>query len=571
MSSPEAHESVNTTTGDQVDLEKANAGEVSHDGNAIKPDQGKPDAAKLQQSNLQTILILAAAFLGMFLVAVDRTIISTAIPRITDDFHSLSDVSWYGSVYLLTCCAFQLLFGKFYTFYPVRWVLLGTLLIFEVGSAICGAAPNSIAFILGRAVCGVGAAGIFAGTIVCVVHAVPLQKRPKVQGLMGAIMGFATVIGPLIGGGFTSNVSWRWCFYINLPFGGVAMAAIFFFLKLPDQETYKLPWAQKLSQLDAPGTAVLVPGIVCLLLALQWGRQIYAWNNGRVIVLLTVAGVLIVAFIFVQALLPKTATLPPRILKQRSVAASLWSTICIGSSQYIFIYYLPFWFQSIKGVVAVQSGIRLLPTMIAFVLASISGGFLNQKIGWYTPLGIFGASLMAVGAGLLTILQVDTAAGKWIGYQVLYGFGMGLCFQTPNLATQTSLPKRDVPMGMALMFFGQLLGAAVFVSAGQNVLDNQLLQRLAGIPGFDRSLVTAGGATTLVGAVRAEYLGQVLTAYNESLRKVFQIGLILSCLAVLGVSSMEWKNILKKPEAPPAANDGAANAPAEKTEATEKK
>ena len=213
------------------------------------------------------------------------------------------------------------------------------------------------------------------------------------------------------------------------------------------------------------------------------------------------------------------------------------------------MYYIPIWFQSVKGVSAVESGIRLVPLMLGQVIASIFGGFLNQKIGYYTPLGIAGSCMMSIGAGLLMTLQVDTGAGKWIGYQVLYGFGMGLCFQTPNLATQTALPKFDVPMGMALMFFGQLLGAAVFVSVGQNVLDNQLFQRLSGIPGFNRSLVTSGGATSLLDSVPPHFRGAVLTAYNESLRKVFLVGVILSCFAVLGTASMEWKSVLKKPEA----------------------
>lgn len=155
---------------------------------------------------------------------------------------------------------------------------------------------------------------------------------------------------------------------------------------------------------------------------------------------------------------------------------------------------------------------------------------------------------MAVGAGLITTFTVNISVGKWIGYQILFGFGQGLCFQTPNLATQTVLPKRDVPAGIALMFFGQLLGAAVFVSVGQNVLDNKLIQRLSGLPGFSKSLITSGGATSLIDNVPASLRGTVLAAYNESLRKVFEIGLILSCFAVLGISLMEWKNILKQKE-----------------------
>lgn len=166
---------------------------------------------------------------------------------------------------------------------------------------------------------------------------------------------------------------------------------------------------------------------------------------------------------------------------------------------------------------------------------------------------------MSVGAGLLTTFQVDTGEGKWIGYQILYGIGLGLCFQTPNLAAQTVLPKKDVPIGLALMLFGQLLGAAVFVSVGENVLGNQLVQRLSGVPGFDPSLITSGGATSLLSALPASEHDTVLTAYNEALRKVFQVGLIISSLAVLGAVALEWKSILKnKPKANVGAETGGA-------------
>ena len=156
---------------------------------------------------------------------------------------------------------------------------------------------------------------------------------------------------------------------------------------------------------------------------------------------------------------------------------------------------------------------------------------------------------MSVGAGLLTTLQVNTSEGKWIGYQVLFGLGMGLCFQQPNLAAQAVLPKKDVPIGSSLIFFTQLIGAAVFVSVGENVLDNQLVRRLSEIPGFHPSYVTSGGATSLLDSLPASYRAMVLASYNESLRTVFQIGLVLSCLNVIGAASLEWKSVLKKPEA----------------------
>lgn len=155
---------------------------------------------------------------------------------------------------------------------------------------------------------------------------------------------------------------------------------------------------------------------------------------------------------------------------------------------------------------------------------------------------------MSIGSGLIYTWQVTTGEGKWIGYQVLYGFGMGLCFQTPNLATQTCLPKKDVPVGIALMFFGQLLGAAVFVSVGQNVLSSQLAARLSNVPGFNQSLITSGGITSLIDALPSDFRETVLVAYNKSLKRVFLVGVILSCLATLGFFVMEWKSILKKPE-----------------------
>ncbi|MCJ1292087.1 hypothetical protein MMC34_003637 [Xylographa carneopallida] len=213
------------------------------------------------------------------------------------------------------------------------------------------------------------------------------------------------------------------------------------------------------------------------------------------------------------------------------------------------VYFLPVWFQSIRGVSAVGSGIRLLPTMLSMVVGTILGGITIQKIGYYTPFAIAGSYIMAIGAGLLTTLQVDTGMGKWIGYQVLFGFGLGLCFQAPNLAAQAVLPLEDVPVGSALMFFGQLLGAAVFISVEENVLDNQLAQRLSGLPGFDPSLITSSGATSLINSLPTNVREAVLSAYNEALRKVFQIGLIISCLAILGSVLLEWKSVLKKPEA----------------------
>lgn len=180
------------------------------------------------------------------------------------------------------------------------------------------------------------------------------------------------------------------------------------------------------------------------------------------------------------------------------------------------------------------------------VLSSAIGGVLTTKIGYYTPFAIIGSCILSIGAGLFTTLQIDTSAGKWVGYQIIYGIGLGLSIQVPTLAAQASLPKKDASMGISLILFGTLLGGAVFVSVGENVLVNELSKRLIGVPGINASLLGSGGATSLLTMVPTDLQITVLLEYNEALRKVFQVGLIPNCLSVLAAVSLEWRSIKKK-------------------------
>jgi threonine/homoserine efflux transporter RhtA len=193
--------------------------------------------------------------------------------------------------------------------------------------------------------------------------------------------------------------------------------------------------------------------------------------------------------------------------------------------------------------------------MISTIVGTIGGGFINLAIGYYTPLAIVGACIMSVGSGLLTTLQVDTSFGKWFGFQVIYGLGFGVCFQVPNLAAQTVLPQDDVPTGLALMMFGSLISAAIFVPIGQNVLGNQLVQRLSWITGFDPSLVTSGGVTSLLDALPENLRATGLYEYNEALRRVFLVSVVPNCLSVIGTAFLEWKSIKKDKEAKDTAED----------------
>ena len=518
---------------------------VSHD-EPSKNELSEASSEQIYPPTSQVLVIMAGLFLVLFLVAIDRFILGVAIPRITDEFDSLGDIGWYGSSYLLTSCAFMLVLGKIYTFVNPKWVYLGSLVVFEVGSAICGAAPNSTAFIVGRAIAGLGNAGLFQGVIVIIVYIVPLHKRPQYIGFMAAVFGIASV-APLLGGALTDGPGWRWCFYINLPFGAVVFVLLVICLRIPPEMLKRdsTTWKEKVICMDPIGTFFFLPCIVCLLLALQWGGVTYSWSNARVIVLLVLAGVLFVAFVVVQRLNGNNATVPGRIFVSRSIFAGVWFSFGSGAAMQTLIYYLPIWFQAIKQVSAVRSGIMNLPLVLSLVIMGILAGVLTRVIGYYTPWMILSSIIAPVGAGLITTFTPQTGSPAWIGYQALYGMGVGLAIQVPSVAAQTVLPRKDVSIGAALMMFSQTLGGTVFISVSNNIFDARLAQNLGKIPGIDIGSVIATGATDLKSMVPAALLPQVLVAYNDALRATFYVATALSCCTIFGSLAMEWKSVKK--------------------------
>ncbi|KAK3944889.1 hypothetical protein QBC46DRAFT_360851 [Diplogelasinospora grovesii] len=503
-------------------------------------------------------LTLFCNFLALFLVALDRTIIATAVPRITDEFHALGDIGWYGSAYMLTTSCAQLVYGRIYKFYDMKWTFIISIIIFEIGSAICGAAPSSTVFIIGRAIAGLASAGIFSGCMLIMIPMIPLHRRPAFQGLFGMVFGIASVMGPLIGGGFTSGVTWRWCFYINLPIGAISLVFMCFFWNPPKERFEPAPFKEHVRRLDPIGMIFFLPGCVCLLLALQWGGSTFAWSSWQTILLLALFAVMTAAFIAVQILKPDTAMVPPRIITQRSVAFGTAFTFFLAGSMLMMVYYVPIWFQTVQQADPIKSGIYTLPLVLSLVASSIIAGIVTQKIGYYVPAMLLAPSIMSVGEGLMSTFNRDTPSSHWIAFQFLAGFGLGFGMQTSGLAIQTVLPKKDISTGIAINFFVQQLGGAVFTSVGQSILSNLLVSQLSGIPDFQAGAIVNEGATNLAQIVPPQYFDLVINAYNYACTRIFLASMGLAFASLLCALGMEWKSIKKGRQGPP---DGARGPP----------
>ncbi|KAJ9615146.1 hypothetical protein H2200_001220 [Cladophialophora chaetospira] len=496
---------------------------------AVSPNRVPPQSL----SRFQFILIVLALCLAIFLVTLDNLIISTAIPTITNTFHSLDDVAWYGSSYLFTTCSFQLVFGKAYTFASPKYVFIFAIFLFEVGSAVCGAAPSSVALILGRTIAGIGSAGVFSGALIIVAGLVPLDKRPIYNAVLNSMYGIASVIGPLIGGVLTDNLSWRWCFYINLPLGGVSVVVIFFALRSKSSNTSSkstLSWKQKLAYFDILGTSTLIPAVICLILALQWGGTTYSWSNFRIPLLFTFSFLLTALFAYIQLRQPgQNATLPPRILKQRTMAAA--SSFTVANAGPFFIFYI----------------VNLDHLCLGVIVTSLASGAGTAWLGYYAPFFYASTLLQTIGAGLMTSWDVNTGTAVQVGYQIIYGFGVGFAMNLPFMCASTVLAEEDIAIGTAIITFFQTLSGAIFVAVGQNVYLNKLASALMrDLPNLDPNLVLHVGATDLKNVVPREDLTVVKQAYNDALTHMWYICVALACATVLGTVGIEWTNVKKK-------------------------
>jgi hypothetical protein len=330
--------------------------------------------------------------------------------------------------------------------------------------------------------------------------------------------------------------------------GAVTAAFIIPFFKVPRRGIKEqLTWQQQLKKFDLEGSILFLPAIICLLLALQWGGSKYEWGSARIIALLVLFVVLITGFLTVQWWKQENATVPPRVFLNRNVWGGALFVAMLGAAFFVMVYFLPIWFQAIKGASATDSGIMNLPAILGLVIFSILAGGAVTALGYYTPFMLVSAVLIPIGSGLLSTLEVDTGSPKWIGYQVIFGAGIGLGMQQALIAVQTVLPDNDVPIGTAIMMFFQTLGGALFISVGQNVFTNQLIKHLSVIvPDLTSEFVLTVGATEIKNKIDEQFREGVIFAYNLALTETFYVSVATGAMSVVGAAFMEWKSMKGK-------------------------
>ncbi|KAL7929485.1 major facilitator superfamily domain-containing protein [Trichoderma chlorosporum] len=479
--------------------------------------------------------IITALALAIFLVSLDLTIVATAIPKITDQFNGLSDIAWYSSAFFMTMGGFQSAWGKIYKYFPLKPSYLISIFIFELGSLICAVAPSSKALIVGRAFAGVGAAGIGSGSYTIIGFSASQKNRPLFTGIVGTSYGVAAAVGPLIGGAFADKVSWRWCFYINLPIGAISALIILLFFKAPNSASPQAATLrEKLLHMDPVGAALVIGMVVCYLIAVQDGGVKHAWNSAHEIGLLVGGAAIVGAFVLWEWFQGDTAMFPFRLAKQRVYIVESVFSFFYSGAYYLVLYYLPIYFQSIDNASAQSSGERNLPLIVAVVISMLASGGYISATGIAAPVIVAGTALSTICTGLLYTLDINTPEGKWIGYQIIGGAGWGIASQIPIITVQATAPATDLAEVTAMLLFLQTLGGAGIVSAAQAAFVNVMVNNLPKTaPGIDPALVVGTGASDLQKVFSEHQIRGILVAYMQGLKASFAIGIASSGMALI--------------------------------------
>ncbi|PGH02378.1 hypothetical protein GX51_04686 [Blastomyces parvus] len=487
----------------------------------------------------------------LILTAVDMNIVATAVPSITDHFHTVADVGWYSSAFRLCVCAFQFLFGKAYTLFSVKRLFLLANAISIAGSLISGAATTSTMLVIGRAVAGLGSAGLFSGCFAILVQSVPLRRRPMFVGLVGGIEGVATLAAPLLGGALTQSLGWRWCFYINPPIGAVTMAlTVFCFSDIPKpNDIARMTFKQKVLQLDIISNLLLLPALTSVFLAFSFAGVKYPWNSGQVIGPLVTFAVLLAAFIYNQFRLGDAAALPPRVIKSRTVIAGFVFIMCTNSTSNVLEYYLPTYYQTVRGYSPAKSGYMMTPIIVGATIGSLVHGAGTTAFGYYAPFMLFASIIMPIAAGLITTFKITTSFVQLIMYTAFAGLGYGIGFSGPQNGVQTVLPVEDIPLGLSVILFAQSFGPAIAITIAQVLFTNQLWTNLNGlVPGLSRATIENQSLTQLLAKAPPNMVREVLVGIDKSIIQTWYLVVGLACATMIGSLLIEWRSVKSKRE-----------------------
>ncbi|KAI5476146.1 Major facilitator transporter-like protein [Pseudohyphozyma bogoriensis] len=460
----------------------------------------------------------------MFVIALDQTILSTALPRIASDFDAFSLQGWVSSAYVLTQTTFILIFAQSIRVLPAKHVLLGTVVVFEIGSIVCATAHNVYVLIVGRAVSGVGGGGITVAAMQIITQATRIEQRPVLFSLVGAVFAISAVAGPLAG--------------VNLPIGGITLVTALVFLKtapalgsLPENQS-GWPLIRQVLRMDWVGGILALGWITALTLALQWGGNVKPWGSTPVIVCFVVAAVVFVIFMVYEWWIKERAMIPSRVFKSKSIWANLFFSFFVRFSMFIMTYYIPIFYQAARHASAQSSGINLLPFMLGSTITILVCGAIVGKTGRYWLFLIFGPVVSAVGTGLLYTINQDTRSAALIGFQIIAGIGNGAGGQNSLIAMQAEFASEPGLIGTAtsMATFAQFLGATIGLGVAEAVFSSELSKNLLK---FAPSITAAETAvvklspTDIYTSLPASLVDPVRHAYAVTIDTVLLLGVPL--------------------------------------------
>lgn len=460
---------------------------------------------------------ISALLLALLLAALDQTIVSTALPTIVSDLGGLEHLSWVVTAYLLASTAATPLWGKLGDMYGRKRFFQASIVIFLIGSALCGVAQNMGELIAFRALQGLGGGGLIVLTQAIVGDLVPPRDRGKYQGLFGAVFGATSVLGPLLGGFFVDQLSWRWVFYINLPIGVVALAVIAAVLHSVE--------AKRQHRIDYLGIVLIASVATCLVLMTSLGGVSYPWGSWQIIGLGVLGVVLLAAFVQVERAAPE-AVLPPRLFASRTFSLVAVISFVVGFAMFGALTYLPTFLQVVQGVSPTMSGVHMLPMVLGMLVTSIGSGQYVARTGHYRIFPIAGTAVVTVGLILLSRLTESSSTTVMSLYFLVFGLGLGLVLQVLVLIVQNSVGYQDLGAATAAATFFRSIGASFGVSIFGTIFTTQLTHKLTDalrgvhLPaGFALSSITAD--PHVIKSLPAAVAHSVLHAYASSIAEVF--------------------------------------------------